>query len=62
MLADGNGYFTESVGLTLDNSVWGMGLRTKRFAMIIDDGRVTMMGVDDVGVLASSADSVLSAL
>ena len=62
MLADGNGYFTESLGLTLDNRVWGMGLRTKRFAMIIDDGRVTMIGVDDVGVLASSADSVLSAL
>ena len=62
MLADGNGDFTQSLGLTLDNRVWGMGMRTKRFAMIIDDGMVHMIGVDDVGVSASSVDSVLSAL
>ncbi|MBV32427.1 MAG: peroxiredoxin [Porticoccaceae bacterium] len=62
MLADGNGDFTQSLGLTLDNRVWGMGIRTKRFAMILDDGMVHMIGVDDVGVSASSVDSVLSAL
>jgi len=62
MLADGNGDFTQSLGLTLDNRVWGMGMRTKRFAMIIDDGMVHMIGVDDVGVSASSVDAVLSVL
>jgi peroxiredoxin len=41
MLADGNGDFTKALGLELDATAWGMGHRSQRFAMIVEDGRVT---------------------
>src|SRR5215471_13680173 len=40
MLADGNGDFTKALGLTLDASGFGMGLRSQRYAMIVKDGKV----------------------
>ncbi len=46
MLADGNGTFTEALGLVLDGSGFGMGARSQRFAMIVDDGVVTLLNVD----------------
>ena len=63
MLADGNGDFARALGLELDISRFGMGLRSRRYAAIVDDGVVRMLGVEDgpeVGV--SSADAVLRAL
>lgn len=45
-LADGNGEFTKSVGLDADMSGGGMGVRSKRFSMIVDDGRVTTINLE----------------
>jgi peroxiredoxin len=63
LLADGNAQFTQSVGLVLDASGFGMGTRSRRYAAIVDDGVVRYLGVEagrDVGV--SSADAVLENL
>ncbi|MFC5385265.1 peroxiredoxin [Aquamicrobium segne] len=47
-LADGSGTFVTALGLDLDLSGAGMGLRSKRFSMIIDDGKVTALNVEPV--------------
>jgi len=63
MLADGNGDFTKAVGLSLDASGFGMGLRSQRYAMIINDGKVQALLVEPgPGLNVSSAESVLSQL
>lgn len=63
MLADGNGDFTEALGLTLDASGFGMGKRSKRFAMIVDNGKVSYLGVEPAGGIdVSSADNILAQL
>ena len=63
MLADGNGDFTKALGLELDASAFGMGLRAKRFALVADDGIVTHLFVEAPGEFAvSSAESVLAAI
>ena len=62
MLADGNAEFTQALGLELDASGGGMGLRCKRFALIADDGVVEYLGVDTKGVQESSAETVLGKL
>ncbi|MCC6764735.1 MAG: peroxiredoxin [Deltaproteobacteria bacterium] len=63
MLADGNGDFTRAVGLGLDASSFGMGQRSRRYAMILRDGRVEKLLVEpDTGLSASSAASVLAQL
>jgi len=63
MLADGNGTFTESVGLEMDGSAFGLGRRSQRYALIVDDGVVSGVLVEPKGGLdVSSADSVLAAL
>jgi glutaredoxin/glutathione-dependent peroxiredoxin len=63
MLADGNGAFTASVGLEMDGSAFGLGHRSQRYALIIDDGIVSRALVEPKGGLdVSSADSVLAAL
>jgi len=63
MLADGNGDFTKAIGMELDASGAGMGTRSKRLAMIVEDGKVTHLGVDqDGGVDLSSADKILEQL
>ncbi len=46
MLADGNGEFTKAVGLTLDASGFGMGARSQRYAMIVNDGKVQELLVE----------------
>ena len=62
MLADGNAEFTAALGLELDGTGFGMGKRSQRFAMIVEDGIVSMLNVD-AGVLeGSSAEAVLAAL
>jgi peroxiredoxin len=63
MLADGNGDFTKAVGLTLDASGFGMGVRSQRYAMIVQDGQVKELLLEPgPGLNVSSAESVLSKL
>jgi len=63
MLADGNGDLTKALGLTVDASGYGMGTRSQRYAMIVDDGKVTELLVEPgPGLNVSSADSVLGKL
>lgn len=61
MLADGDGAFTKSLGLELQTGTFG-GLRSKRYAMIVDDGVVSLLNIDEKGVEASSAETILAAL
>ena len=62
MLADGNADFTTAVGLTLDGTGFGMGIRSQRFAMIVDDGVVSLLNVDQGALEGSSAEAILAAL
>ena len=62
MLADGNGEFTEAMGLVMDGSGFGLGSRSKRYAAIIDDGTITNLDVDDSGVVVSACSAVLDRL
>jgi glutaredoxin/glutathione-dependent peroxiredoxin len=63
MIADGNGEFTRALGLEVDASGYGMGARSKRYAMIVDDGKVKEILVEPGGGLnVSSAESVLGKL
>lgn len=63
MLADGNGAFTEAVGLVLDGSGFGMGQRSQRYAMLVDDGTVTHLNVEEgPGVDVSSAETMMANL
>lgn len=45
-LADGSGDFARAIGLDLDLSAAGMGLRSKRFSMIVEDGKVTQLNIE----------------
>ena len=63
MLGDGNSVFTDAVGLELDATAYGMGKRSKRYAMIVEDGVVTYLGVEPGGEIGvSSAEAVLEQL
>ena len=63
MLADGNGTFTRAMGLESDKSGAGLGMRSQRYAAVIDDGVVTALMVEPAGGLnVSSAESVLASL
>ena len=63
MLADGNGEFTESLGLAMDASGFGMGERSQRFALIADDGVVSGLFVEAPGEYrVSAAEHVLMSL
>lgn len=62
-LPDGNALFTKSLGLEMDGSGYGLGLRTQRFAMVVTDGKVTLLHVEKPGEFDnSSGDAVLQAL
>ena len=63
MLADGNGEFTSAIGMELDASGFGMGSRSKRFAMIVDDGTVTHLAIEPPGgIEVSAAEAILEKL
>jgi peroxiredoxin len=63
MLADGNGEFTAKLGLELDGTGFGMGTRSQRFAMIVDDGTDTHLNVEEgAGVDVSSAETMMALL
>jgi peroxiredoxin len=63
MLADGNGELTRAMGLEIDLSPGGMGVRSKRYAAVLDGGVVTHLALEETtGLTVSSADRVLSLL
>ena len=63
MLADGNGAFAEAVGLAMDGSKFGMGKRSQRYSMIVNDGVVEQLNVEAPGEYrASSAEYMLDQL
>jgi peroxiredoxin len=63
MLADGNASFTRALGLELDGSAFGMGLRTRRFALYAEDGVVRLLHLEAPGEFrVSTAEAVLAAL
>jgi peroxiredoxin len=63
MLADGNADFTKAAGMTLDAAGFGMGLRSQRYAAIVENGVVKHLCVEpSTGVDVSSAESVLKLL
>ena len=63
MLADGNGDFTKALGLELDGRGFGLGTRSQRFAMIVENGTVTHLHVEPgPGVDVSSADTMMGLL
>jgi peroxiredoxin len=63
MLADGNGDYTKALGLEMDASGFGMGLRGQRFAIIVDDGVATDVLVEAPGEFkVSAAETVLDKL
>ena len=64
MLADGNHEFTRAAGMTLDLSVAGLGERSLRYAMVVDDGVVSWIAVDEDprSAEASIAEAALAAV
>jgi peroxiredoxin len=63
MLADGNGDLTKALGLTLDGSRFGMGQRSQRYSMVVDNGVVKELNVEEPGAFSvSSAEHVMKQL
>lgn len=63
LLADGSADFTRAVGLELDLTTRGMGIRSQRYALIAEDGVVTFLGIEEPGAFeASKAETILAAL
>jgi peroxiredoxin len=63
MLADGNGDFTAAVGLEMDGTKFGMGKRSQRYSMVVDDGVVKVLNVEAPGAFeVSSAEHMLAQL
>ena len=63
MLADGNGEYTKALGLELDASGFGMGVRGQRFAMVVENGVVTQLHVEKpMEFKVSSAEAILAGL
>ena len=60
MLADGNGDFTRAVGLVMDGTKFGMGQRSQRYSMVVEDGVVESLNVEEPGAYeVSSAEYLL---
>ncbi|MCZ6487901.1 MAG: peroxiredoxin [Gammaproteobacteria bacterium] len=63
MIADGSGYFTQAVGLEFDRRQGGMGMRSQRYAMIVNDGVVELLNIEAPAKLeVSDADTILASL
>ena len=62
-LADGSAIFAKAIGLSLDLTERGMGLRSKRYSMIVDNGVVTKLNIEEnPGIELSGADNILKQL
>ena len=63
MLADGAGVLAKALGLELDLTARGLGMRSQRYAMVVENGKVTHLGVEGPGEFeVSKAESILAAL
>lgn len=63
MLADGNGEYSQALGLELDATGFGMGMRGQRFAIVVDDGVATHVAIEAPGQLeVSKVEAILEAL
>lgn len=63
MAGDGNGEFTAAIGLEMDGRGFGLGTRSERYAMVVDDGVVTKLAVEAPGAFeVSKAEAILKAL
>ena len=63
MLADGSGEFSQAMGLTMDLTKNGLGVRSQRYAMIVEDGVIKDLFIDKPGAIeASTAENVLKHL
>ena len=63
MAGDGNGDFTKALGLEMDGSGFGLGTRSQRYAMVVEDGVVTKLAVEAAGAFeVSKAEAILEAL
>ena len=63
MLSDGNGDFAHALGLTMDGSKFGMGVRGQRFSMIVNDGVIEQLNIEEPGTFnVSSADYMIERL
>jgi peroxiredoxin len=63
MIADGNAEFSKAVGLTFDASKFGMGTRSQRYSMLVDDGVVKTLNVEEPGAFeVSSAEYMLKTI
>ncbi len=63
MIADGSAQFTRAIGLELDLTKPGMGVRSRRYAMIVNDGVVEALNVEEPGKFeVSDAETILDAL
>ena len=63
MVGDGNGDFTKALGLEMDGSGFGLGSRSQRFAMIVEDGTITHLNVEPgPGIEVSSAETIMALL
>jgi glutaredoxin/glutathione-dependent peroxiredoxin len=59
MLSDGNGEFTEAMGMVMDGSRLGLGKRSKRYAAILEGGVVTQLEVDESGIDRTTCSNLL---
>ena len=64
LVADGNGDFAQAIGLTMDRRDFGLGVRSQRYAMVVEDGVVKTLNVEDVASKAetSGAENLLKDL
>jgi len=63
MLGDGNGEFAQAMGLTMDGSKFGLGQRSQRYAMVVENGIIKQLLVEKPGTFeASTAENVLKHL
>jgi peroxiredoxin (alkyl hydroperoxide reductase subunit C) len=63
MLADGSAMLTKALGLELDLTARGLGVRSQRFALVAEDGKITHLAIEAPGGFdVSSAEAILAAL
>lgn len=63
LLADGNGSFTQALGLEMDGSAYGLGMRSRRFALYAENGIVKLLNVESPGELrVTTAEAMLLAI
>ena len=63
LVGDGNGEFTAAMGLEMDGSGFGLGSRSQRYAMIVDNGTISVLNVEEGRTFeASKAETILAAL